>query len=76
MIRFLEHDASGNIWHVLAAPEMTIVPLVNMVTLRNADGTEIQLEPPVGISEADFDTLMGEGSQNYLYQNGSIVRKG
>lgn len=76
MIYFLEHNAAGSIFHVAGAPEMTIVPLVNIITLRNADGTEIPLELPVGISESDFDLLMSEGIQNYVYLNGAIAKKG
>ena len=69
MIYFLEHDADGVIYHAACYPSATIVPLINVVHLKNADGTPKVLAEPVGIDAASFNTLTTEGISNYTFDS-------
>jgi hypothetical protein len=77
MIYFLEHDSDGNIYHVCANPMATIVPLINVVSLKNADGTPKVLAEPVGIDEATYNILTTDGMSNYTFDatTEKIVKK-
>jgi hypothetical protein len=80
MIYFMECDTAGNICHVCADPQATIVPLVNRVLFGNKDGTPhkdangndlapsgLLLTEPVGITVTTYNTLMSGGLNNYTY---------
>ncbi|RZU39318.1 hypothetical protein [Edaphobacter modestus] len=77
MIYFLEHDSGGNIYHAACYPTATIVPLVNVVSLKNADGTPKVLAEPVGITADTYNTLIADGISNYTFDatTGKITKK-
>lgn len=90
MIYFIEHDAGENICHVCADPNATIVPLINRVTfndvngnpLKDASGNDLSsyalvLNPPTGITQDQFNTLMTDGIGNYTWDatNSVLVKR-
>jgi hypothetical protein len=88
MIYFIEHDEAGNIVHVCADPEATIVPLVNRVTFNGPDGNPLKdptgaaLSPfgsklldPAGIDEATFNELMSQGAGEFTFDGNKVVKK-
>jgi hypothetical protein len=62
MIYFIECDATGKIWHIQQNPMATIVPLVNIATFK-----EVTLLDPVGITVAQYNTIMTGGLNNFTY---------
>jgi hypothetical protein len=77
MIYFLEHDADGNIYHTAFYPLATIVPLINIVTVKNGDGSLKSMAEPVGIDADSYNALISEGLDKYLFDpmTGKIVKK-
>lgn len=86
MIYFIEHDTAGNIVHVCADPQATIVPLINRVTfndmngnpLKDANGNELSphgaaLCEPLGISQEMFDRIMADGAAAYTCDPASLL---
>lgn len=90
MIYFIEHDTAGNICHVCADPNATIVPVVNRIfcqdpqgnPIKDADGNILSpygqpLVEPDEISEDDYTMLMRDGASNYTFDatSAKVVKK-
>ncbi|HVJ09786.1 MAG TPA: hypothetical protein VM554_15520 [Acidisarcina sp.] len=88
MIYFLEYDSGGNIVHVCGDPTITIVPLINRVEYKDANGNPLvdasgaplsgsdhPMQEPVGIDQATHDMLIANGLDKYTYSNGAVVAK-
>jgi hypothetical protein len=77
LIYFIEYDSAGNIFHALADPSATIVPLVNRVLFstkgvpnKDANGNDLSpsglpLEAPLGVDVTTFNSLIADGIDNY-----------
>jgi hypothetical protein len=91
MIYFIEHDTAGNICHVCADPNATIVPTINRIFVKDASGNPLKdaegnllspfgqpLADPDEISEDEYNTLIAGGASNFTYDatSGTIVKKG
>lgn len=90
MIYFIEHDTAGNICHVCADPNATMVPVVNRIFCRDTQGNPIKdaegnilspygqpLVEPDEISEDDYNMLMSDGASNYTFDSATskLVKK-
>ena len=90
MTYFIEHDEAGNIVHACADPLITIVPLVNRVTFRDAKGIDLKdadgkdLSPfgsklldPVGVDQTTYNSLISDGLDTYTFDvtSRSVTKK-
>lgn len=84
MIYFIEHDDTGNIVHACSDPAATIVPLINRVTFRDANGNPLltasgddaspfggTMLAPLGIDEATYTLLITNGLSKYMCDTAS-----
>lgn len=76
MIYFLQHDSDGEIRLSACSPLATIVPLIDMVSIKNEDGSVMELAEPVGIDADTYNRIYGKLEQfRYDATSGQVVAK-